>query len=241
MLAHARVRAAMDVGKRRRVRSCCEAVVGSSLLLQGIEVISTVPLFASLPPAELPWIASVLRNVVYEAGQVVLRRDDPGHRLLIIQGGRAVVRAPRPQPGADGATESVEELVPGDFYGVSAVLRGAPLSVTIEAVEELTLWELERSDFERLGPAPPPPFSQAERRPRGRGNAAPRRHRAALRKVRAPRRLPPAPMLENLSDQDVRAMVSSACPKRFEKGAEIVCQGSCRRKAHHWADVSDRF
>ena len=59
-----------------------------------VALISRVPLFATLPRAELEILASSLDHVTYPAGTILFHEDDLGERFYIVLEGRiAIVKA----------------------------------------------------------------------------------------------------------------------------------------------------
>jgi len=214
--------------KRRKVRSCCEAGEGSALLFQGIAFASKVPLFSCLEPAELPRLAAAMINVVYKAGQVVIRQGDSGNALYIIQTGRAAVTSRSPDANDDG------ELTAGDYFGIAALLRGTPVADTVAALEELKLWVLERADFEKLGlrhriqlPGRRAVLHEGEAvklSSEVKQNEKTKALRALLKTaILANATL--GPLLEHWGDSDLAMLVESSYCVPVEAGTEVIRQG----------------
>lgn len=134
--------------KRRRVRSLDEGNTGSDLLLQAIAFVSKVPLFSQLEPTELPRLAAALISQSYKEGDEICQQGAHGGEMFIIQSGKAVVYA-----GGEGSEDRhpIDELGPGDPFGIRALLRGAGYLGTLVAAEDLKLWVLEHREFERMG------------------------------------------------------------------------------------------
>jgi hypothetical protein len=83
-------------------------------------------------------LARSLIEVKVPAGEVVITEGAPGDRFYLIDSGTAEVTR--------GGVE-VNRLGPGDAFGEIALLRDVPRQATVRAVEDLTLYALERDVF----------------------------------------------------------------------------------------------
>lgn len=83
-------------------------------------------------------LARSLIEVKVPAGEVVITEGAPGDRFYLIDSGTAEVTR--------GGVE-VNRLGPGDAFGEIALLRDVPRQATVRAVEDLTLYVLERDVF----------------------------------------------------------------------------------------------
>jgi MFS family permease len=91
-----------------------------------------------LPETVQERLARALIEFKMPAGAVVCREGDAGDRYYIIGHGRAEVSM---------AGQIVNELGPGDGFGEIALLRDVPRQATVRAIEDLTLYALERDVF----------------------------------------------------------------------------------------------
>ncbi len=95
-------------------------------------------ILAPLGEAVQEELARALVEVKVPAGEVVVAEGAPGDRFYLIESGIAEVTR--------GGVE-VNRLGPGDAFGEIALLRDVPRQATVRAVEDLTLYALEREVF----------------------------------------------------------------------------------------------
>lgn len=106
------------------------------------EMVSKVPLFAELSPADLINIARLLHSRTVEAGTVIARRGEIGECMYFIVSGEVVVQfSNHSQP---------VRLTDGDFFGEIALLHHNPRRATITAATKCHLMILEATDFNHL-------------------------------------------------------------------------------------------
>ncbi len=108
---------------------------------QRVELLRRVDLFSACNTTELGRIASLTTEHRVEAGQVLMKRNDPGMELFVIVEGKA--RASR--KGVDLAT-----LGPGSFCGELALLDGGKRTATVVAQTNMRLLVLSRQEFMSL-------------------------------------------------------------------------------------------
>lgn len=115
------------------------------------EFLRQVKLLAPVPDDELHALVERLEVVVYQLGDVVLRRGDPGDAFYIVYSGKARVvddaNAARPI--------TLAVLGPGDTFGEQALVNRAPRGATVRASSTLTLLRLSAADFDALTAAHP--------------------------------------------------------------------------------------
>ena len=98
--------------------------------------------FADLPPAELHELASALRSTEIEAGTDIVRIDDFGAALYLIQTGEGgVIHQP---------DEATEALGPGATFGEIALLLTGQWTATVVARTPMRLLSLSGQDFEGI-------------------------------------------------------------------------------------------
>jgi MFS family permease len=95
-----------------------------------IALLRQVRMFRLLPVPAIEGLALRLRWSYVAAGTDVFRKGDPGDEFYVIESGRAAVID-------DG--HQVRELVPGDAFGEIALLRSAPRTATVHALEDTAL------------------------------------------------------------------------------------------------------
>lgn len=91
--------------------------------------------FSGCRTADLAGLATVLRPLVAEPGEILFKQGEPASTFMLIAGGRAEVI----HVGPDGES-TVVELTPGLIVGEIALLRGAERTATVVVTEPLTGW-----------------------------------------------------------------------------------------------------
>jgi CRP/FNR family transcriptional regulator, cyclic AMP receptor protein len=109
------------------------------------ELLSRVPLFASLSRAQLGRVGSLAEEASYNAGRVIVKKDDPGKAFYVIVEGRAKV-----VKGKIVTARREAELGPGEFFGELSLLDGGPRAATVIAATPLETIRIERPAFRRL-------------------------------------------------------------------------------------------
>lgn len=108
-----------------------------------LAVLQKVPLFASLPEAEIVPFGELMRERSYPKGSVILFEDDPGDALyLVVHGQVKVVLI-----GEDGREVILSVLGEGTFFGEMALLDDEPRSAHVIAMEDSVVLALRRDDF----------------------------------------------------------------------------------------------
>jgi CRP/FNR family transcriptional regulator, cyclic AMP receptor protein len=105
--------------------------------------LATVPLFQPLSATEIDQIlgrAALLRR---PRGAQILRKGDPGSRMIVILQGAVRVSA----LAADGREVSYAVLGAGEILGEISLLDGAERSADVVAIEDCVLLIVERSGF----------------------------------------------------------------------------------------------
>ncbi len=103
-----------------------------------VELLSGSPIFAPLDPATLEALALRLEPRRVDTGEVVFAQGEAGDEYYLVDSGRLNV-------AVDG--ETISELDEGDGFGEIALLRDVPRTATVTALEESSLYALERDDF----------------------------------------------------------------------------------------------
>lgn len=103
-----------------------------------IELLRRVSIFAPLPAVSVEQLAGALDEVRIPAGETIFRQGDPGDRFYIVREGAVEVTV-------DGGP--ARTLGPDDSFGEIALLRDVPRTATVRAVDETTLYALDRGEF----------------------------------------------------------------------------------------------
>src|SRR5206468_3383915 len=111
-----------------------EAVIA----VEPLELLRRIELFTQLPEPVLERLAGGATPVSVAAGQVVVSRGEVGNHFYAIAAGKAAVEL-------DGG--ATRELGPGDSFGEIALLRDVPRTASVQALEPLRLFALERDEF----------------------------------------------------------------------------------------------
>jgi ATP-binding cassette subfamily B protein len=101
--------------------------------------------------------SSVLRDLLgnleilpMTPSQIVIRQGDEGDGVYIVQKGSLEIRR-----RTDVGEQAIGFLGPGEFFGVSALLRGRPRSASVVAISEGQLCRLSREGFQKALQASP--------------------------------------------------------------------------------------
>jgi CRP-like cAMP-binding protein len=110
-----------------------------------VELLSRVPLFEGLSRGNLGRLASLAEESSYNAGRVIVKKDDPGRAFYVIVEGTAKV-----VKGKIVTARREAELGPGDFFGELSLLDGEARAATVVAVTPLRTIRIERNAFRHL-------------------------------------------------------------------------------------------
>jgi len=110
-----------------------------------VDLLARVPLFAGLSHAHRRRVAALTEYAAYNAGRVIVRRDDPGRAFYAIVDGRAKV-----VKGKIVTARAEAELGAGDFFGELALLDGGRRVATVVAATRMRAIRIQRSAFRRL-------------------------------------------------------------------------------------------
>lgn len=114
-------------------------------------VLTKVPLFADLGPAEIDCVTQAVRRRRYSKGSLVHASGAMGADLYIIESSRVTIQLPSDR----GQELTLRLLGPNDFFGEIALLDDEPWHADARAVDDCQLLLLAKRDY-RLHPTPPP-------------------------------------------------------------------------------------
>lgn len=98
-----------------------------------------VPVFRALAAEDLDRLARALREVKARQGDVLFRQGDAADAFYVVASGSVgVVKDGQP----------IAKLLPGEFFGETALLFTDERTATIAATEDSTFWVLERRAFQ---------------------------------------------------------------------------------------------
>jgi hypothetical protein len=118
-----------------RLRS---ADVAAPEIPERVALLRAIEMFAGLPPDTLESLAARLRRLDAEAGETIIRQGDAGERYYVVADGACEVRV-------DGAIATIHRR--GEGFGEIALVRDIPRTATVTALEESTLYTLDRTAF----------------------------------------------------------------------------------------------
>ncbi|DBA94882.1 TPA: cGMP-dependent protein kinase [Trebouxia sp. C0004] len=109
------------------------------------EALRKVPLLASLNAAQRSDLCTALKSRIFNAGESIVRKGEPGEAFYIVESGTCTVL------GDSG--QEVMRLGPTMYFGELALLRGEPRAATVAALTDASVLMLAREDFNiLLGP-----------------------------------------------------------------------------------------
>jgi CRP/FNR family transcriptional regulator, cyclic AMP receptor protein len=106
------------------------------------EVLAKISVFESLTPRELSKIAAIVHRRQYQPGEYVVRQNDPGLGMYVIERGEVNVMLEEEE-----TTKQLTTLKEGDFFGEIALLDESPRSATVIARTESALIGFFRPDL----------------------------------------------------------------------------------------------
>ena len=108
---------------------------------QGIDLLSQVPLFASLSRRNLKRLAEHADLVSFNEREAVVEEGQPGGTFYVVLEGQAkVVRGDR----------TIGRLQPGDFFGEISLLDGGPRTATVVAETPVSAIRIFKRSFDKV-------------------------------------------------------------------------------------------
>jgi len=117
-----------------------------ALSLRKLQGLGMVPVFQDLPSDDMQRIAAVMGRTYYRRGSVICRRGELSTALYIIESGRVAVLASQEM----GEESVITHLRAGEFFGERSLLRGEPRDTSVQALEDTSLFYLNKRDFDRV-------------------------------------------------------------------------------------------
>ena len=100
-------------------------------------------LFRELPERATDELVDQLRSRSFSAGELIVRRNDPGQTMMIVRQGRVKITA----LSSKGAEVILAVVGPGGVFGEMALLDGSPRSADVQALVDTDVLTLSRSAF----------------------------------------------------------------------------------------------
>jgi CRP-like cAMP-binding protein len=107
---------------------------------------SVIP-FSKLPESSLQSISQDLKKVNYPAGKIIIEAGEEGDSLYIIEEGSVQIYI---KESGSGDKIILSQLSRGDYFGEMALITGEPRSATVEALENVDLYRLDKKGFDKL-------------------------------------------------------------------------------------------
>jgi hypothetical protein len=134
-------------------RAIFRADSGVHLPIVEIALLRSLPIFGQLPPTTLEGLADALTPRGVRPGTVVVREGEPGHSYYAVAAGTLEAT----QGGG-----KLRRLGRGEGFGEIALLRDVPRTATVTAVDESTVYELDREPFLAAVSGHPPTLGAAD-------------------------------------------------------------------------------
>jgi CRP-like cAMP-binding protein len=108
------------------------------ITVQKILFLRNVPLFSGMPPGDLSYLAGIAEEVVYSAGEAIIRQGDHGDTMFLIVEGDVRVHRGEAQ---------LAVLTSKDYFGEMSILDGEPRSASVTALTDCLLLRINQADF----------------------------------------------------------------------------------------------
>lgn len=106
--------------------------------VQKILFLREVPLFSGLPPSELSHLAGIAEEVVYSAGESIIRQGEHGESMFLIVEGKVRIHQEK---------EELAILKQRDYFGEMSILDGEPRSASATADTDCLLLQIYQANF----------------------------------------------------------------------------------------------
>jgi len=110
------------------------------------DILKMIPIFQNLSKRDLKKVAGIIYDRVYQPGEFLFEKDQPGAAMYIIKKGAIKILAPGPQ----NEEVVLATLETGDFVGELALLDDSPRSASAMAVEKTEALAFFREDLNKL-------------------------------------------------------------------------------------------
>ena len=114
-------------------------------LLEEVEALKRVPLFAKLEPSKLKLLAFTSESLTFDEGETLFRAGDPADAAYVIMNGQVDILAE-----TEAGEIPVGTLKAGQLVGEMGVLTNEPRSATIRAGRDLVALRVREDMFLKL-------------------------------------------------------------------------------------------
>src|SRR5262249_31705157 len=109
------------------------------------EFLKSVDVFQGLTPTDLAHVSERMKKRRYAGGEIIIRQGEPGEEFFLLTAGRVLVT--RAQFDGSGSERVAANLKLGDFFGESALITGEARNATVQALEEVETYVLDKENF----------------------------------------------------------------------------------------------
>ncbi len=106
------------------------------------KLLSRFSMFKTLQPPEIKELVSLLKIKSFVAGELIVKKGDPGKNLFIITSGKVEV--------LDDDQISIALLTKGDVFGEMSLLSGDPVGASIKVVEDSKVLSIDSKNFRKV-------------------------------------------------------------------------------------------
>ena len=111
------------------------------ILVQKILFLKNVPLFSTMPPDTIAWVAEAADETSTLSGQTIFEKGSEGDSMYVIADGSVRIH--------DGA-KTLASLAQGAFFGELSILDGETRSATATAETDCLLLVIRQDSFRRI-------------------------------------------------------------------------------------------
>ena len=111
------------------------------ILVQRILFLKNVPLFSTMPPDTLAWVAEAADETSCPSGETIFKKDSVGDSMYVIADGSVRIH--------DG-DKKLATLPQGAFFGELSILDGETRSASASAETDCLLLVIRQNSFRRI-------------------------------------------------------------------------------------------
>ncbi len=109
------------------------------------ELLSTIPIFSFLGPAELAALHELFVECTFQKSDAICRQGEEGDTFYVVLEGELDVLV-----GSEASPNRIAVLKHGDYFGEMALLQGGKRTATVMASRRARLISLDRAAFNTL-------------------------------------------------------------------------------------------
>lgn len=109
-----------------------------------MDVISKIPFFEMLTPADQELLSDLWKRRTLKEGDVLFVKGESGSSMFVIETGTIEISVPL---GGKNEKLRISHLHEGDFFGELSLIDGQPRTATATAMEECVLLQMKRQEF----------------------------------------------------------------------------------------------